>query len=186
MQHRIKLFGEVKSSKAYRIRDFLQRNGVQFQWIEISCDDDAESCVGLASLSDPGFPVLTVGDRTLYAPSLTQIVQAIGWAVTPAAKEYDLAVYGAGPAGLSAAVYGASEGLRTILVERYSIGGQAASTSRIENYLGFPEGISGQSLRAVVANKLFASALKSCSPQSVLREKSNREHLLGCSIPAQQ
>lgn len=146
MQHKIKLFGEIKSSKAYRIRDFLQRNGVQFQWIEISCDDAAESCVGPASLSDPGFPVLTVGDRTFYAPSLAQIAQAIGWAVTPADNEYDLAVYGAGPAGLSAAVYGASEGLHTVLVERYSIGGQAASTSRIENYLGFPEGIGGAEL----------------------------------------
>jgi thioredoxin reductase (NADPH) len=146
MQRRIKLFGEVKSPEAYRIRDFLQRNGVRFQWIEVSCNDDAKSYVGLASPSDPRFPVLTVGDHPLYAPSLAQIVQAIGGAVTPADKEYDLAVYGAGPAGLSAAVYGASEGLHTILVERYSIGGQAAGTSRIENYLGFSEGIGGAEL----------------------------------------
>ncbi|MDE1178300.1 MAG: FAD-dependent oxidoreductase [Edaphobacter sp.] len=89
---------------------------------------------------------MKVGDQTLSCPSLAEIVRAIGWPTSPSEPEYDLAIYGAGPAGLSAAVYGASEGLRTVLVERYAIGGQAGSTSRIENYLGFPEGISGSEL----------------------------------------
>ena len=142
----ITLIGEVKSPKAYLIRDFLQRNGVAFQWIEVTTDADARRYAGLDSKSDPRFPVLALKDRILYAPTLLDIVAALDWSVSPQLPEYDLAIYGAGPAGLSAAVYGASEGLRTILIERFSIGGQASSTSRIENYLGFPEGISGAGL----------------------------------------
>jgi thioredoxin reductase (NADPH) len=143
---RIKLFGETKCPKSYRIRDFLQRNDIRFQWTEIARNEDAFLHTGLHSLSDPRFPVLKIGEHALYAPTLAQIVHAVGWATSPAEPQYDLAIYGGGPAGLSAAVYGASEGLRTVLIERFSIGGQAGSTSRIENYLGFPEGISGTQL----------------------------------------
>jgi thioredoxin reductase (NADPH) len=146
MQVKIKLFGEKKCAQSYRIRDFLQRNGVLFQWTEIARNENAILHTGLGSVYDSRFPVLKIGEHTLYAPTLAQIVHAVGWATTPAEPEYDLAIYGGGPAGLSAAVYGASEGLRTVLIERFSIGGQAGSTSRIENYLGFPEGISGAEL----------------------------------------
>jgi thioredoxin reductase (NADPH) len=146
MQLRIRLFGEMKCPKAYRIRDFLQRNGMRFQWTEIAGNEDAQLHTGLDTLQDPRFPVLKIGNHTLYAPTLAQIVHAVGWATVPAEPRYDLAIYGAGPAGLSAAVYAASEGLRTVLIERFSIGGQAGSTSKIENYLGFPEGISGAEL----------------------------------------
>jgi thioredoxin reductase (NADPH) len=156
MHLKIKLFGEKKCPKSYRIRDFLQRNGMRFQWTEISGDEDSLHHTGLDSLSDARFPVLKMGEATLYAPTLAQIVQALGWATGPAESEYDLAIYGGGPAGLSAAVYGASEGLRTVLIERFSIGGQAGSTSRIENYLGFPEGISG----AELASRARAQALR--------------------------
>jgi thioredoxin reductase (NADPH) len=145
-QSSITLIGEVKSPKAYLIRDFLQRNGFAFQWIEVTTDAEARQYAGLDSRSDPRFPVLALKDRTLYAPTFPDIVAALDLSVGPQLPEYDLAIYGAGPAGLSAAVYGASEGLRTILIERFSIGGQAGSTSRIENYLGFPEGISGADL----------------------------------------
>ena len=136
----------MKSPKGYLIRDFLQRNGFAFQWIEVTTDAEARQYAGLDSRSDPRFPVLALKDRTLYAPTFPDIVAALDLSVGPQLPEYDLAIYGAGPAGLSAAVYGASEGLRTILIERFSIGGQAGSTSRIENYLGFPEGISGADL----------------------------------------
>jgi len=146
MQLKIKLFGEMKCPKSYRIRDFLQRNGMCFQWTEISRNEDAVFHTGLGSVYDSRFPVLKIGEHTLYAPTLAQIVHAVGWATTPEEPAYDLVIYGGGPAGLSAAVYGASEGLRTVLIERFSIGGQAGSTSRIENYLGFPEGISGAEL----------------------------------------
>ncbi len=146
MQVKIKLFGERKCPKSYRIRDFLQRNGMCFQWTEIARNDDALIHTGLGSVYDSSFPVLKIGEQTLYSPTLAEIVHAVGWATSPAEPEYDLAIYGGGPAGLSAAVYGASEGLRTVLIERFSIGGQASSTSRIENYLGFPDGISGSEL----------------------------------------
>ena len=86
-------------------------------------------------------------------PTLRQITEKLGWFSTPSRTEYDLAIYGAGPAGLSAAVYGASDGLRTVLLERYAIGGLAGSTSCIENYLGFPDGISGAELLAERARK---------------------------------
>ena len=146
MQLKIKLFGEMKCPKSYRIRDFLERNGMRFQWTEIARNEDALLHTGLNSPSDSRFPVLKIGEHTLHAPTLAQIVHAVGWATTPEEPQYDLVIYGGGPAGLSAAVYGASEGLRTVLIERFSIGGQAGSTSRIENYLGFPEGISGAEL----------------------------------------
>jgi thioredoxin reductase (NADPH) len=146
MQLKIKLFGEMKCPKSYCIRDFLQRNGMRFQWTEIARNEDAVLHTGLGTVYDARFPVLKIGEHTLYSPTLAEIVHAVGWATSPAEPEYDLAIYGGGPAGLSAAVYGASEGLRTVLIERFSIGGQAGSTSRIENYLGFPEGISGAEL----------------------------------------
>jgi thioredoxin reductase (NADPH) len=146
MQLKIKLFGEMKCPKSYRIRDFLERNGTRFQWTAIARNEDAVLHTGLGSVNDDRFPVLKIGEHTLYSPTLAEIVHAVGWATSPEEPEYDLAIYGGGPAGLSAAVYGASEGLRTVLIERFSLGGQAGSTSRIENYLGFPEGISGAEL----------------------------------------
>jgi thioredoxin reductase (NADPH) len=153
MQLKIKLFGEMKCPKSYRIRDFLQRNGMRFQWTEIARNEDAILHTGLGSVYDSRFPVLKIGEHTLYAPTLAEIVHAVGWATSPAQPKYDLAIYGGGPAGLSAAVYGASEGLRTVLIERFSIGGQAGSTSRIENYLGFPEGISGAELASLARHQ---------------------------------
>ena len=82
----------------------------------------------------------------MECPTVRQITEKLGWFRAPSRSEYDLAIYGAGPAGLSAAVYGASEGLKTVVVERWAVGGQAASSPKIENYLGFPAGISGAEL----------------------------------------
>jgi thioredoxin reductase (NADPH) len=165
----ITLIGEVKSPKAYLIRDFLQRNGFAFQWIEVTTDAEARQYAGLDSRSDPRFPVLALNDRILYAPTLPDIVAALDLSVGPQLPEYDLAIYGAGPAGLSAAVYGASEGLRTILVERFSVGGQAGSTSRIENYLGFPEGISGADLASRAKEQAWAAERKRGKPSKESR-----------------
>ena len=146
MPQKLVLFGPVKCPKSCVIRDFLERNGVPFQWIEITCSDDAQRFVGLESESSDRLPALLVAGNILYSPTLMDIAAAIGSSVRPALAEYDVAIVGAGPAGLSAAVYGASEGLRTVLIERFAIGGQASSTSRIENYLGFPQGLSGVEL----------------------------------------
>jgi thioredoxin reductase (NADPH) len=94
-----------------------------------------------------GFPSASSTNGTrMENPTIRQIIEKLGWFKNPSYTEYDLAIYGAGPAGLSAAVYGASEGLKTVVVERYAIGGQAGSSPKIENYLGFPSGISGVEL----------------------------------------
>jgi thioredoxin reductase (NADPH) len=98
-------------------------------------------------LNDSRLPICSFPDGTrLECPTIRQITEKLGWFHDPCRSEYDLAIYGAGPAGLSAAVYGASEGLKTIIIERSAIGGQAGTSSKIENYLGFPSGISGADL----------------------------------------
>jgi thioredoxin reductase (NADPH) len=131
----------------YMIRDFLHRSEIPFDWVELKSDEDARTKAGVSGLRDKRLPVCVFSDGTrLEAPSIQQITEKLGWQQDPTRSEYDLAIYGGGPAGLSAAVYGASEGLTTVLVERSAIGGQAGSSSKIENYLGFPEGVSGADL----------------------------------------
>jgi thioredoxin reductase (NADPH) len=145
-QPKLKLFGSPGSPAAYAIRDFLHRSDVPFEWVEIHSNEQARQ-VGVEHTRDPRLPVCVFPDGTrLEHPTVRQIVEKLGWFRTPSCTQYDLAIYGAGPAGLSAAVYGASEGLKTVLVERWAIGGQAGSSPKIENYLGFPSGISGADL----------------------------------------
>jgi hypothetical protein len=142
----VKVFGRTGSPQCYAIRDFLSRNDVPFEWIELRSDEEARA-VGLESATDRRLPVCVFPDGTrLERPSIQTVSEKLGWFHDPSRTEYDLAIYGAGPAGLSAAVYGASEGLKTVVVERWAVGGQAGSSPRIENYLGFPKGISGAEL----------------------------------------
>ncbi|MEH2070838.1 MAG: FAD-dependent oxidoreductase [Nostoc sp.] len=144
---KVRLYGQPNSPQAYEIRDFLNRSVVKFDWIELSCDEDCYQALGLATLSDIRLPVMEFPDGTqIFAPTIREIAQRLGWVTQPKLKEYDLSIYGAGPAGLSAAVYAASEGLRTVLIERHAVGGQAGTSSLIENYMGFPQGISGADL----------------------------------------
>ena len=143
----LRLFGTRGSSAAYTIRDFLQRSDIPFRWIELTTDEQARTEANVEGLSDARLPVCMFSDGTrLERPTVRQITEKLGWLSNPSQAEYDLAIYGAGPAGLSAAVYGASEGLKTVLIERSAIGGQASTSSKIENYLGFPGGISGADL----------------------------------------
>lgn len=143
----IKVYGRAGSSEGYDIRDYLSRTVVEFQWIDLACEDDCLAALGSTEFESLRFPIVEFpgGDR-LFAPQLRDIAERLGWVTTPRYKEYDVSIYGGGPAGLSAAVYAASEGLRTVLIERYAVGGQAGTSSLIENYLGFPEGISGAAL----------------------------------------
>jgi thioredoxin reductase (NADPH) len=144
---KVKLYGQTNSASAYEIRDFLSRSVVEFDWIELTSDRDCERELGVSTVSDVSLPVVQFPDGTrLFAPTIREIAQRLGWVTQPKFKEYDLSIYGAGPAGLSAAVYAASEGLRTVLIERHAVGGQAGTSSLIENYMGFPEGISGADL----------------------------------------
>jgi thioredoxin reductase (NADPH) len=142
----VRVYGPARSPLCYTIRDFLTRSDIPFEWIELKSDEDARR-LGLEGLNDRRLPICEFADGTrVECPTVRQIVERLGWFRDPSRAEYDLAIYGAGPAGLSAAVYGASEGLKTIVIERYAVGGQAASSSKIENYLGFPKGISGAEL----------------------------------------
>ncbi len=127
----------------HELRDFLQRNQVPFDWLT---PDDPRAATVVGGRPGP-YPVVRLKNGTcVAAPSMRDLADALGLSVVPSREEYDVVIVGGGPAGMAAAVYGASEGLRTLLIERDAPGGQAGQSSRIENYLGFPTGISGDEL----------------------------------------
>ena len=128
------------------LRRFLDRNQITFRWVTPDAPDAAEQWGGPLP-AEADWPAIRVVDgKTVVRPQLRRVAELLGLGTEPAAAEYDTVIVGAGPAGLAAAVYGASEGLRTIVVEREAPGGQAGTSSRIENYLGFPSGVSGDEL----------------------------------------
>ena len=130
------------SPQAYAIRDYLQRSDIPFEWVELKDNQQARAELGLASVDDARLPICIFPDGTrMERPTVRQVTEKLGWFRNPSRSEYDVAIYGAGPAGLSAAVYAASEGLKTAVIERFAIGGQAGTSPKIENYLGFPQGI---------------------------------------------
>src|SRR3954469_19053914 len=142
----VQVVGHPWSAPSHDVRDFLARNLVPYRWWTV---DDAEGrrLLAAAGVEAGSIPlVVTPEGTTLVAPSMPELAQAVGMTTTPATDFYDLVIVGGGPAGLGAAVYAASEGLRTVLVERQATGGQAGQSSRIENYLGFPDGVSGGQL----------------------------------------
>jgi thioredoxin reductase (NADPH) len=141
-----KVVGHRWSARSSEVREFLARNQVPYRWY---ATDQPEGQRLLAAAGADGLTlplVITPDGAPLVAPSDAEIAARVGLATTPSKEFYDLIVIGGGPAGLGAAVYGASEGLRTVLVERTATGGQAGQSSRIENYLGFPDGVSGAQL----------------------------------------
>ena len=142
----IKIVGHRWSAPTYSARDFLARNAVPYRYYSID-EPEGRRLLDAAAADPTEIPVvITVEGRTLLAPTDAEIAAAVGLTVDPATDFYDLVVVGGGPAGLGSAVYGASEGLRTVMVERQAAGGQAGQSSRIENYLGFPDGVSGAQL----------------------------------------
>ena len=155
----LRVVGHRWSARSHDVRDFLARNQVPFHWLDAVEDAEGRRLVDAAGGGTPDtLPlVLTQDGRTLVGPDNRELAAAIGLATTAELAFYDLVVVGGGPAGLGAAVYGASEGLRTLLVEREAPGGQAGQSSRIENYLGFPVGLSGGDLarRATVQARRF-------------------------------
>ena len=146
MRPAVTVVGRPGSADGWAIRDFLYRSDVPFRWID--ADDPAGlAAAGEAGVDDARLPLCIFADGTrMERPSIRRITEKLGWFRNPSRTEYDVAIYGAGPAGLSAAVYGAADGLKTVVVERWAVGGQAGSSSRVENYLGFPGGISGAEL----------------------------------------
>jgi len=142
----VRVIGHRWSSRSYEVREFLARNQVPFSWLLVD-EPEAGRLLAAADLDDGTVPVVVTPDGTaLVAPTDTEIAAEVGLVTSPSSEFYDLVVVGGGPAGLGAAVYGASEGLRTVLVESRATGGQAGQSSRIENYLGFPDGVSGAQL----------------------------------------
>lgn len=141
-----KVVGHRWSAQSSAVREFLARNQVPYRWY--SCDEpEGQRLLAAAQHDGDRLPLVVTPDGTaLVEPGETDLARQVGLATTPAEDFYDLIVIGGGPAGLGAAVYGASEGLRTVLVERSATGGQAGQSSRIENYLGFPDGVSGAQL----------------------------------------
>ena len=150
---RLTIVGPRWDRATQSLRDFLQRNSAGFDWV--MPDDPDGASVSPSSIGDPRYPLVRLPDGSLLSvPSSRDIAKSIGLHVAPERAMYDVAIVGGGPAGLAAAVYGASEGLSTLLIEREAPGGQAGTSSFIENYLGFPFGISGGEL----ANRAFQQA----------------------------
>jgi thioredoxin reductase (NADPH) len=143
----LRVIGHRFSRETHDLRDFLARNRVPARWLDIELDTEARELITVANVDDERLPVVLLEDGSvLEQPTVLELAERIGVANQPAAEHYDLVIVGGGPAGLAAAVYGASEGLRTVMVEREAPGGQAGQSSRIENYLGFPAGLSGSDL----------------------------------------
>jgi thioredoxin reductase (NADPH) len=142
----VKLVGHRWSARSSAVREFLARNQVPYRWYA-SDEPEGQRLLDAASADGRTLPVVITPDgEALVGPSDSELAERVGLTTTPSGSFYDLVVIGGGPAGLGAAVYGASEGLRTVLVERTATGGQAGQSSRIENYLGFPDGVSGAQL----------------------------------------
>ncbi|MDA0159519.1 FAD-dependent oxidoreductase [Solirubrobacter ginsenosidimutans] len=159
----VRVIGHRFSRDSHDLRDFLARNRVPMRWLDVERDAEARELLTMTGVEKEGLPVALLEDGTvLEHPTVRELAERLGVSVAPTAEHYDLVIVGGGPAGLAAAVYGASEGLKTVLVEREAPGGQAGMSSRIENYLGFPSGLSGSDLarRAVdQARRLGAELL---------------------------
>jgi thioredoxin reductase (NADPH) len=159
----IRVIGLRWSPTDHAVRDFLSRNRIEYKWLDPDTMPEAVDLLKEKGLDDAKLPVVLFGDGTaMVQPGTTELAARIGLRTQAREESYDVIVVGAGPAGLAAGVYGASEGLRTLIVEPDAVGGQAGSSSRIENYLGFPQGLSGDELakRAFLqANRLGAEFL---------------------------
>ncbi len=143
----VRVIGHRFSRETHLLRDFLARNRVPARWLDVERDGEARELLAVAGVAADRLPVALLEDGgVLERPTVLELAERLGIASQPLADHYDLVIVGGGPAGLAAAVYGASEGLRTVMVEQEATGGQAGQSSRIENYLGFPAGLSGSDL----------------------------------------
>lgn len=153
----IRLIGFQWSPLSHELKDFLAGYMMAFQWLDFEASDEAKTLLETTGFTAADLPVVVFEDGTAQSrPDRTAVAAKVGLALTASADLYDVIVIGAGPSGLAAAVYGASEGLKTLIVERQSPGGQAGTSSRIENYLGFPTGLSG----AELAHRAWSQAVR--------------------------
>jgi thioredoxin reductase (NADPH) len=178
------VFGQRRDAACAELRRFLDHNQITFKWVTPDGPDAPEQWGGpLPPVEDS--PVVRVIDgKTVVRPELRRVAELLGLGTEPAAADYDTVVIGAGPAGLAAAVYGASEGLRTIVIEREAPGGQAGTSSRIENYLGFPSGVSGDELASRALNQARRLGAEILVTRTITRiDPANRQvHLDGGDV----
>src|SRR5213592_863482 len=163
----LRVIGSRYSADTFRVRDFLAKNRVLFTWVDLETDPQVDRLLKQFGVTEADTPVVACAHQLmLLNPSNRQLADAVGIRQPLEQTVYDLAVVGGGPAGLAAAVYGASEGLRTVVLEQTAPGGQAGSSMRIENYLGFPTGVTGSDLanRAVLQANKFGAHLSVPTP----------------------
>lgn len=178
----IKVIGYQFSPKSHEIKEFLSGNLVPYQWQDVELSKEAQDLLKLNNIALRDLPALFLEDGSfLCSPEIAAVAEKIGLNPTISNTVYDVVIIGAGPAGLAASVYGASEGLKTLLVERRSPGGQAGTSSRIENYLGFPNGLSGSELtrRAITqATRLGAEVLLPRSVREICQKDGYKKVML--------
>ena len=179
----IRVVGTQWAPASHQVKDFLARNNIPYLWLDAEVSEDAKRLIEVTGMTKLGMPCLFFPDgSTLEKPNNRGIAARVGLQTIADKPLYDLIIVGAGPAGLAAAVYGASEGLRTLVVEREAPGGQAGMSSRIENYLGFPGGVSGGDLarRAVTQARRFGAEILSAQEAvSLAAEGPSRTVTLG-------
>jgi thioredoxin reductase (NADPH) len=162
--------GTLWSAKSHNIKDFLARNRVAYQWLDIERDNEARLLVESVEGGKAELPVVLFPDGSLLvSPETRTLAEKIGIRTLATEKHYDLIIIGGGPAGLGAAVNAASEGLRTLMIERQATGGQAGTSSRIENYLGFPKGISGSDLARRATDQAVRLGCEVLTAREVIR-----------------
>ncbi|MEO9032366.1 MAG: FAD-dependent oxidoreductase [Ginsengibacter sp.] len=170
----IKVVGYQFSPKSHIVKEFLAGNLVPYKWLDVERNAEAKQLLHINKYHQKDLPIVFFEDgSSILCPSLKDIAAKIGLNPTLKNEMYDVVIVGAGPAGLAAAVYGASEGLKTLLIERHAPGGQAGTSSRIENYLGFPSGLSGSDLTRRATTQAARFGTEFLSPQEVkaIREK---------------
>jgi thioredoxin reductase (NADPH) len=158
----VRVIGHRWSDRGHEIKTFLARNHVPYSWLDVERDDEAQRLMALAGASPDDLPLVLVPDaEALRSPTTLALAGALGLGTSASQPLYDLCIVGAGPAGLAAAVYAASEGLSTVVVEREAPGGQAGQSAAIENYLGFPRGLTGSDLthRALAQVRRFGAEI---------------------------
>jgi thioredoxin reductase (NADPH) len=159
----LRLIGPRGSRRAFEVRDLLERNLLPVRWYDVDTDEESAALLDWLQIPREETPILVRNDAVLRNPSAAQVARTLGLRAEVDGEEFDLVVLGGGPAGLAAAVYGGSEGLRTLVCEAWAPGGQAGMSTRIENYLGFPTGISGADLtrKATLQARRFDAVLSS-------------------------
>ena len=164
----IRVIGNRWSPHSHHTKDFLARNQVPYQWLDIELSEEAQQLVTYANCDRLNLPLVLFPDgSSLLQPTNIQVAEKIGLRTQADKPFYDLIIVGGGPAGLAAAVYGASEGLSTVMIEREAPGGQAGTSSRIENYLGFPVGLSGSDLARRAVDQARRFGVEILTPQEV-------------------